>query len=414
MSLRGAVERSLFAALASASPPAPRTRLEQEVARRLAGEAAPESRPRALAARAAFVLAGLRDRRLAPPRGTGDGPVCFVLDHPKFEGFVAPVAAALSRDARVLHYELPPSEAPRAARALGRGLWQYAFLASGLDRLVETLQEHDASAVVAVEGNSPVDEVAREAARLLGIPAIALQQGWSPFLHTGFRNMSWDRMAVWGEGFAELLRAVNPDTTFVATGSPALGSARASRLGTRPAVAFFLQTTSAVIFPEHLEELYRAVELTAARLPGVAVLVREHPGAPVDANVRARLAAAPNVVWAPAAEWSLQQVLDATNVAVAIYSTSLLEGAALGVPAVIVATTSLPPFEPDLEALGVGRRARSAEAIAGAAAVLLDEVGRPARAAAFRAYADRWFAGADGRGAERMAAVIQEQVEQVR
>jgi hypothetical protein len=200
---------------------------------------------------------------------------------------------------------------------------------------------------------------------------------------------------------------------FAVTGNPALGAELSTgrleaEIGRRPAVAFFLQSTSSWIGQEHLRALHELVSRTAARLPGAAVLVREHPGAPLEREQRERMSAAPNVRLVPAAEWPLREVLDAADVTVSIYSTSLLEGAALGTPAVIFNPTSLPPLEPDLVALGAGARADTVEgAMEEIARIVEDRDHRERLRAGTNGVRDRYFAGADAqRAAERVAAVI--------
>jgi hypothetical protein len=218
---------------------------------------------------------------------------------------------------------------------------------------------------------------------------------------------------VWGEGFRDLLAPHNPGLEFAVTGNPVLGTGMstgrlADQLGGRPAVAFFLQSTSSWIREEHLRGLHELVTQTAAALPEAAVLVREHPGAPLAGDERESMTVAPNVQMVPAAEWSLREVLGATTVAVSIYSTSLLEGAALGTPAVIFNPTSLPQLEPDLVSLGAAVRAETtAEALGSIRRIATDAEHREALRAGTIAVRDRYFAGGDAAGAaERVAALI--------
>jgi hypothetical protein len=304
-------------------------------------------------------------------------------------------------------------DAEPEGRAVGRAMWGFPDLLRGFDRVLGALSARRASGAVVVEGMSPLDEITSQAARSLGISSICLQQGWSPFVHAGFRGMTQSHMAVWGEGFRELLEPHNPGVEFAVTGNPVLGAEMTSgrleeELGGRRSVAFFLQSRSAWIGPEHLRGLHSLVARTAADLPGVAVLVREHPGAPLDAGERERIGSAPNLLMVPAADWSLREVLDAANVAVSIYSTSLLEGAALGTPAVIFNPTSLPPLEPDLVRLGAATRAATVdEGREQIAAALTDPERRAALHEGTAAVRDRYFAGGDASGAAtRLAELI--------
>jgi NADPH-dependent glutamate synthase beta subunit-like oxidoreductase len=137
----------------------------------------------------------------------------------------------------------------------------------------------------------------------------------------------------------------------------------------------------------------------------VAVLVREHPGAPLSDEQRATMTGARNVRMVPAEEFSLREVLDAVDVAVSIYSTSLLEGAALGTPAVIFNPTSLPPLEPDLAAIGAGARAGDAdEALGAIVRIMTDEEHRERLRAATATVRQHYFAGGDANDAARRVA----------
>ena len=105
----------------------------------------------------------------------------------------------------------------------------------------------------------------------------------------------------------------------------------------------------------------------------------------------------------PATTYSLAEVLAVSSAAVSIYSTTLLEAAALLVPAVAYNMTSLPRYLPDLEALGAGVEVREREAALAAIARLLAADGQ---LPGMREVRERFFAGADGRAAERAAAEI--------
>jgi hypothetical protein len=225
--------------------------------------------------------------------------------------------------------------------------------------------------------------------------------------------MGHTTMAVWGEGFAELLAPHNPGVRFAVTGNPALdaelstGRLRAT-IGDSAAVAFFLQSTSAWIREEHLRGFHELVTETAAALPETVVLVREHPGAPLSDDERRRMSSAENVRLVPAPDWSLREVLEAADLNVSIYSTSLLEGAALGTPAVIFNPTSLPPLEPDLVRLGAATRAASVDAAREQIAAGLNDPGERERLREGTAVVrDRYFAGGDAAdAAKRIAALV--------
>ena len=433
--LRSAVERSLYIELVShpglvhayaaggAAPPLG-SGIAANTAAALLGRSRRKPRldTRALAARGLFAARSVADRvsGRGPSRyGEASGPACFVVGQPKYLRFIAPIRERMERPTRVLATFVSDdiddeidldSGGDLRARAVGRALWGFPSLMHGYDQLVELLSRARASRAVAVEGMSPLDELCAQAARALGIPSVCIQQGWSPLVHAGFRRMTHSTMTVWGEGFRELLEPHNPGVGFAVTGNPVLGDELSSvrlreEIGDRSGVAFFLQSTSAWIGEDHLHALHELAARVGADLPDTAVLVREHPSAPLSEAERQAISASPNVRFAPAEEFALREVLDAADLAVSIYSTSLLEGAALGTPAVIFNPMSLPPLEPDLAALGAAERVGGVEeALAAIRAILHDDERRKRMHAAGAVVRERYFAGGHGADAARRTA----------
>jgi hypothetical protein len=384
--------------------------------------------PRRVAERWQWRWRAAADRRVASSfkrRSEREPLVLFVLDHPKYGRLIDPIVKRLQRVSAVVAappgadadvtLELPDSSAPLLVRAAGRGLWQRQHLAAQVDlvsRLIDRLQPR---CLVVIEGGGPLDATAAAAARVAGIASVCVQHGWSPLVHSGFRAMPYDSMAVWGEGFREILEPWNVGVKFVVTGSPVLDAVAAQdadpalrdRVGGRPAVGVFLQPTSTWIEPHHLQALYELTERIAAADGDIAVLVREHPGHPLGARARDRLAGCPNVILAPAATHSLRGVLEVSDVAVSIYSTTLLEAAALGVPVVVFNPTSMPRMSPDLEVVGAGIEVHETDAAeAGVARLLSDTEYRGAHRRGLKLVRDRFFAGVDGQASRRVATLI--------
>jgi hypothetical protein len=262
--------------------------------------------------------------------------------------------------------------------------------------------------VVVVEGNSPYDALAAEAGRAHGVPTVCLQNGWSPIVHAGFRRMPYARMCVWGEGFAQLLAPFNPGLELIATGHPALTvpGAGPERVwappGDRPVAAFFLQPTSPYNAPAHLEAMLALVEAVASSVPEATVIVREHPGYPLGPREWP-----PNVVVANSPDVALSDVIGAARVAVSIYSTSLIESAAAGRPAISFNPTALPRLSPDLEAEGAGRELRDLEAARDAIVeLLLSDTALARFTPGMSRVRDRYFDGLRPGAPERVAEAV--------
>ena len=176
-------------------------------------------------------------------REQGSVPVAFVLDHPEAASpfprsrFIYPASAEppplfrhlAGRGCRCTPnacagpahprlpppFAAPPRHAPRGQRA-GRELVRVLELRTAR-------RDHRARASEGDGRRRGQQRVRRD--HQPGLPAariscLCIQQGWSPIVHNGFRNMSFSAMLTWGEGFAELLRPHNPAQRFVVTGSP--------------------------------------------------------------------------------------------------------------------------------------------------------------------------------------------------
>jgi hypothetical protein len=446
--LRRAVERELYVRLAgrqdllesfdSGRAPLPvGTPLEGDVVRRLLGLHGPARRPR-------FdreVRAARRLRwRVAPRSRPGlsvsgsERSVAFMLDHPKFVSFLAPILLELShpppivvslipgldsalRGLRAQH--IPAYDArrmPRPRLRVGPGLAERLHLCAYFERLRAILDRERPRAVIVVEGNSPFDEITNRACQLLRIPCLCLQQGWSPVIHTGFRHMSFSRMLVWGAGFRELLEPHNPGQRFDVTGSPVFDEPAAwpgetsANLQTltrqRSCLAVFLQGDSQLVGAPEREALIGIGREAARLLPDSCVIVREHPAHPLDARTRSLLGATPNLVLAAPGAHSMRAVLDASRVAISVFSTTLLESAARGRPAVVFNPNALPMASPDLAAMGAGIEVRTTSAATEAVVGLMrSEERRHALANGMSAFAQRFFAGAQP-GAARGVRVL--------
>lgn len=274
------------------------------------------------------------------------------------------------------------------------------------DRVHAALSLLRPACVVLVEGNAPQDEVVNRACQALGIGTVCIQQGWSPIVHSGFRNMTYSRMAVWGEGFRDLLRPHNPDQEFVVTGHPRLPARQGRGPGgdDRRAIGFFLQAPGRLITREAWRDFLNLIHATGVAFPDRDILVREHPSHALDESERSLLASLPNLRMVSGD--SLAAVLSRLAVAASIYSTVLLEAIAAGAVPVVVNLTSMPAYSPDIAANGAGVEVHSAEdACAVIGRLLTDEPYRRSFGEALDRCARRYFAD-PSTAADRIAALI--------
>jgi hypothetical protein len=225
-------------------------------------------------------------------------------------------------------------------------LWRY-------DHFLDVLCRLSAATVVVAEGNNPDDEILARAAQSAGVRSICIQQGWSPVVHNGFRRMRFDMFCVWGEEFARMLRPFNRRQPFAITGSHMIAPLERKADPVARGISVFLQKDSLLITQAAWIGMLEFVHWCATTWPDREILVREHPAGPLTAEEIAMIGNLENVVFCPAREMPLQEVLDRSELAVAFFSTTLIEAIGRHVVPLIVNITGAPRYSPDLEAMGV-------------------------------------------------------------
>ena len=309
--------------------------------------------------------------------------VLIWIDHPKFVRYMRPITDALPvsyaylllrkperREIKpfLVEQEMPfvdlaelnvssKGKAPKGALA------SFRSFVTLCDRVIASLKQLNPQCLVVVEGNHPPDEVINQVGKQLSIPTVCLQQGWSPIVHNGFRNMSYTKMLVWGEGFAELLQPYNPNQRFVATGSHIVNTERfageLSEALPRRGISFFLQSPRKLGSQSSWEELLKLINYTAIEFREVPILVREHPSYPLPEQERNDVLNAENVQLVPPGSYSLAEILNASCLAVTIFSTTILESIAAGVFPLVFNVTSMPSYYPDVAATGAAVEVKS-------------------------------------------------------
>ena len=193
-----------------------------------------------------------RETRAVPPSGVATGPaearprVLIYVVQEKFARYLLPVtdrlpvpyAYLLNVNLAALNRELEPfflkqglpyiksldPGLPSTAKRVTGVLADFYHLTDWYDQVHADLARIRPECLVLVEGNAPQDAIIHQACVQLSIPVVCVQQGWSPIVHNGFRNMSYTKMLVWGDGFKDILQPFNPEQNFVVTGSHAVDS----------------------------------------------------------------------------------------------------------------------------------------------------------------------------------------------
>jgi hypothetical protein len=264
------------------------------------------------------------------------------------------------------------------------------YLAAIAEGIELPLAQSQARLVVVPEGNSPEDEIVNCVAHKRGLRTACLQQGWSPIVHPGFCNLSYDEFLVWGDGFAELLAPYNPGQRFRAVGNHQLRfHAREGRSG----VLFFFQGFENWLGGrESAEAMLELAERVADADPATPVFLRPHPVVPFPDDVLARLSQRSNIHVEPSSQVALADAFTKARVSVSTYSTTILESIAAGTVPIIFNTTSMPRYWPDVDAAGAGLEIRDIdEAESAVRRLLMDQAFFDSFAAPMATFAARFF-----------------------
>lgn len=323
--------------------------------------------------------------------------VLFHVIHPKFVRYLKPIAEKLSVPYAFLTVEDPAMFAALAAEGLPRvsielsehslammkpeveimrrkfrpGLFDSWFIRFNAVRRV--LRELRLDCIVVPEGNAAIYELVNQSAKAIGVRTLCVQQGWAPVVHPGFRNMSYGKMCVWGEDFAELLAPFNPRQRFVATGNHVIFCQPQGDVAQRSAIAFFLQYGAHWLTEQTWRGMVDLIVWSAGRFPDREIRVREHPGVPLAPEDEQRLKAAGNVRLMSPGKFSLQDVFAGCRVAVAINSTTILEAAASGAVPLILDVSGFGPYHPNIAEKGAAVEVRDFEEARNALERLMDD-----------------------------------------
>lgn len=420
-SLRGTIEREIY----------------QEATRgadvlRLLEPSASDGRPlvTALKARARLAAQSLRKTRVAHDMAGAPFVFCTIDKRfvPFFEPFMREIgvehcallglgaegieAASASRGIRVLQRV---RGRPRLT-ALGRPPRAlFPFYASAVAMHADAkaaLEAWRPTTLVFGEGASPQEHALGRAARAAGIPTVRVQHGRGGVMHPGYYDMPYDKMLMWGEGFAERIRPYSPRARYVVTGSPLFDAA--VKGGAAPALKAFAAAGPVVtmisqpISSNISKADYGALVETAERLlqasTAVQVLVRLHP-ADRAADFRELGARWPaRVLVTQAADHSLRSVFEVSTLVAGLFSTTLSEAAAFGVLPVVLRLGARHRIFPAPEEEGAAVLAESAAAAASAlAALLANAERRAAYAQGMRSFASKYFGACDGSALARIA-----------
>ena len=242
-------------------------------------------------------------------------------------------------------------------RPLKSELRKFPYLISAFDSLYDFFEKVSVSYVVVPEGDASIYEVLNRVCKKAGVPTACIQQGWSPVTFSGTKNMSFDKMFVWGRGFFNMLSPLNPEQVFSISGNHIIsngGSEASHHVDGKDGVCFLLQLNGALISDNAWNNFVSLIRWTAIEFPETPVYIREHPSFGLSEKDKESFNSIHNIIFASPRDYSLSDLFDRCFLSVAIYSSTILESIEAGVLPIIFNENSLPRYYPDVGAAGAG------------------------------------------------------------
>jgi len=217
-------------------------------------------------------------------------------------------------------------------------------------RISATLHYWKPDVLLFAEGTSHYDELAALSASQLNIPTVRLQSGRAATLHSGYRNMPFDTMLCWGDAFIDRYRSVSPKAMHIACGSPLMdevaNSEPTNNHNSKNLIIFTQPVAMEIISEQDYLILVQLVEYLIKHTNKINILIRMHP---IDKNTAFYELARANeqrikIVNSP--EFSLANIMNMGECAIAFASTTLSEAAACGVIPIILKTSNQHSYFP--------------------------------------------------------------------
>lgn len=308
--------------------------------------------------------------------------ILFQINNIKFARYLKPITDKLTVDSfayltllnkklerqlnqegyQVINYSLVPNISERIFCSGSLSL--FMPLLREVDILLQAINKIRPKCVVVVEGNSSMDAITSEVCRVFGIPCLCIQQGWSPFIHNGFRNMRYTEMFVWGKRFAELLKPYNPEQKFTITGSHAVSRRAVEELEIerkRKVISFFLQAPGPLISKSNFADFLNLIVDVSTEQLDTTFIVRPHPNYPLPDQELQRLSQIQSLIVSLPTVETIKDVLEKSDLAVSIFSTVLLEAIAMDVVPLICSIGAINKYQPSLAESGIAIEVHSVQ-----------------------------------------------------
>lgn len=218
-----------------------------------------------------------------------------------------------------------------------------------------SLNDSQVSALVFAEGTSHYDQLASQAAKSLKIATIRVQSGRGGILHSGYRNMLFNKMLCWGKGFVEHYQKHSPIPVYEVTGSPLVNELAKFKSDDEEEDSFvgiFTQPINQHITKENYQTLVSLCAELIQQMPTLKVIVRKHPADQLLLFEKLTKKNPKQIKLMSSPDYSLVHVMSKIQCAVSFFSTSLSEAAACGVIPVVFKLDGQPSVFPYPEQYG--------------------------------------------------------------
>ena len=206
------------------------------------------------------------------------------------------------------------------------------FLADFLELLKDfdnnfySLNLNNIKSVVTFEGNAPQDIIILEVAKKLNIPCYCIQQGWSPYIHNGFRNMDYTEYFIWGKEFKKQLKRFNPNQKFTVSGSPYLKrSSSLEKIKKINTLSFFLQPVCPLMNQNAFDKFIKLIIICSNSFPDIKIIVKEHPSSNLKKEIKERFIQNKNIIFYDSNSEKLNQILESSDISLSVFSSVILE-----------------------------------------------------------------------------------------
>ncbi len=181
-----------------------------------------------------------------------------------------------------------------------------------------------------------------------GATSVCYQHGWPAFIHSAFKNMPYNAMVTWGQGFKELWHPYNPSMRIIAGNYP-----YPIKNGPHNCITFFLQGPYYIATERTQEMMLRLISECAGRYPEKRIMYRLHPESRIKGKFLIEIETKFNNV-VDVSSLPLSEVYSSTRVAIAHYSSTIMECIAHGCCPLVFNPSPGWVYTPDIESLNLG------------------------------------------------------------